>query len=441
MKHDYKNRLKMSCRFDGLSTIKRRATDLSADKEFREALSECVGTSITARSKKKRLDALVLVLANAYFASCHQLNSDKWIVYRRKDDTGLNKWIQSTVDALAMLGFLEHNLGKNMVNGVLRRTGVASSYRLTRKLKNYIGNIACPVFIFPKEEKLVELRVTKTKEQDSQAYQVVKATVHKIEKDIRHLNDWRSNLVFTYDGVRFKGLPTKRIYSTPDREDENTIYLYETFQYDSFMDFGRFINPVQNFKNNHDGRELRLEMLIEGEPVAELDFVAMHARILFEMEDQAAPADPYNIKGYDRSVVKYLFNMLLNTKGTIGARKAAQKAISDDVAPIQVASLPNTAISDYLKKIVDTHPYLKEAFDSRGTGLWLMGHESGLAELILKDCLKQDIKVIDIHDGFLCKFSDKEKLEAVITNAWYSYFREFKNEVVNKPILKIKTNH
>jgi|tagenome__1003787_1003787.scaffolds.fasta_scaffold20987286_8 hypothetical protein len=69
----------------------------------------------------------------------------------------------------------------------------------------------------------------------------------------------------------------------------------------------------------------RLSMTVNGEQLAEVDFTAMHAAIIYSQAGIKLECDPYTIDGFQRDEVKHGFNIALNARSQAGAVAALAK--------------------------------------------------------------------------------------------------------------------
>ncbi len=87
----------------------------------------------------------------------------------------------------------------------------------------------------------------------------------------------------------------------------------------SFNRGGRAYGPWQSLPKAE--REL---ITINGEPVVEPDYKAIHPTILYAMACKPIPADPYDIEGFERDSVKWALLILINA----GTYPNAQRALA-----------------------------------------------------------------------------------------------------------------
>ena len=134
----------------------------------------------------------------------------------------------------------------------------------------------------------------------------------------------------------------------------------------------------------------RKRMTIDGEPVAEPDYPAHHARILSAVEGIDVEGDPYDVDEFERNHGKLGFNTALNAKSERGAVQAI----------VNEAGLPYRPTADLLDALAKRHPRLARHFYT-GAWRWLQRLDSEMALQVCRDLIKRGIAVVPIHDSFL----------------------------------------
>jgi hypothetical protein len=171
---------------------------------------------------------------------------------------------------------------------------------------------------------------------------------------------------------------------------------------------------------------------IEGEPVADLDYSSMFARLAYAHVGAVPPSgDLYAIPSLEqyRSGVKLAFNVFLFDGK--GLRKAWPKAdmgigLGTD-AEARKADLKNSEGERFegllpagwdspqrlRAAILEKHPALSKAFGRR-LGYDLMFTESRVLMAVLEELMKRGIVALPLHDGLLCARSWAEEAAEVM---------------------------
>jgi hypothetical protein len=141
----------------------------------------------------------------------------------------------------------------------------------------------------------------------------------------------------------------------------------------------------------------RSGLRVQGEPVAELDYSSMFARLAYARLGVDAPeGDLYAIPGLEghyRSGVKLAFNVLLfDGKGTRRKWPAEMQGLLPEGWELDPPRLR--------KAILAEHPALGKAF-GRSLGYGLMFTESGILMAVLDELMVRGIEGLYLYDGLL----------------------------------------
>ncbi len=168
---------------------------------------------------------------------------------------------------------------------------------------------------------------------------------------------------------------------------------------------GRFYGPFWQQLPKQDRKRLQLN----GRPVIELDFPTLHPRLLYAQTGHSLDGDAYDIKGWDRPLVKTAFNILVNAD----TRQKAVAAIAEQIGgegAFKVAA-------DLANDICESHPAISDAFGS-GAGLRLQRIDADMAESVLLKLRKQGIVALPIHDSFIVEQHHQGALQAAMDEAF-----------------------
>jgi hypothetical protein len=173
----------------------------------------------------------------------------------------------------------------------------------------------------------------------------------------------------------------------------------------------------------------RANIRIDGEPVADLDFSSMFARLAYAHLGVETPSgDLYAVPGMEgyRSGVKLAFNILLfDGKGQrkkwpevmgIGLGDDADAKRDPNSRAAQRDGLLPAGWDDPKRlrdAILEKHPALRKAF-GRGLGYGLMFTESQVLIGVLLELMRRGLVALPMHDGLLCAQSRKEEVAEVM---------------------------
>jgi hypothetical protein len=161
--------------------------------------------------------------------------------------------------------------------------------------------------------------------------------------------------------------------------------LYRVFNI-NFRNGGRFYGHfVQGMP-----KKTRQLITLNGEHVSEPDYPAHHLRILYALGRHPLSGDPYEVDGWERTIVKVALLIMINAPTWQSARGAIKHRfeLSHDVARRLVHELGHR------------HAPIAKHFQS-GAGRWLQWYDSQIADRILLEATRQGIPVVPIHDSFV----------------------------------------
>lgn len=173
--------------------------------------------------------------------------------------------------------------------------------------------------------------------------------------------------------------------------------LHRVFNHGSFDCCGRF------FGASHIGlpKEIRKNHIaMNGSRTVELDFSAMHIRMLYHLEGIPYKDDPYNdLCGSDeeRKIFKLSQLIAINAFNEMKAIMAIRnefrkKGIKYD--------LSNKSIGKLLTRFKQIHQPIAKYIHT-GKGLDLQNLDSKITEIILMDLMKEGITVLPVHDSYI----------------------------------------
>jgi len=178
--------------------------------------------------------------------------------------------------------------------------------------------------------------------------------------------------------------------------------LYRVFNID-FKNGGRFYGHfVQGLP-----KKTRQLLTLSGEHVSEPDYPAHHLHILYALEGHPLPGDPYEVNGWERSVVKVALLIMINAPSWQSGRGAImhQFGLSRDEGRRLVHELERR------------HAPIAKHFQS-GAGCWLQGYDSRMADRILIEAIRQGIPVLPIHDSFITPARHEKRVRELMEMAF-----------------------
>jgi len=165
--------------------------------------------------------------------------------------------------------------------------------------------------------------------------------------------------------------------------------LHRVFNRGSFRFGGRFYGPWwQNIP-----AKLRQQITINDSRTVELDYPRLHPTFLYAQSGELLRGDPYELPGWNRTLVKIAFNTLVNAD----TRLAAVRSIARDMGGPGAYHSAETLV----REIEAKHTPIAHTFGT-GAGLRLMRLDSDLTEsLMLRLIRKPGVVVLPIHDSYI----------------------------------------
>ena len=165
--------------------------------------------------------------------------------------------------------------------------------------------------------------------------------------------------------------------------------LYRVFNRGSFRLGGRLYGGWWQSVPNRSW-QLRQRLMVNGEPVVEPDYEAMHARILYAERGLKFEGDPYETGIFPRREGKLAFLIGLNARNSVAAIGAIAEALR--VERQHAAKL--------LKAVKARHPAITDFFGA-DHGLKLMRIDSEITLGVMRRCVHADIPALPVHDSFV----------------------------------------
>ncbi|MEM4326196.1 MAG: hypothetical protein QXU40_02750 [Candidatus Pacearchaeota archaeon] len=177
-------------------------------------------------------------------------------------------------------------------------------------------------------------------------------------------------------------------------------------------------------------REERSKIVINFEKTAELDYSALHIRMLYHKKGIDYKEDPYSLPGYSeefRPLIKKAVNIIINARSIVQAKESLRKTIKEIDLPIEIIR-PSRFCNNLIREIEHYHQAIKEYFYS-GYGLKLQRYDSDIALDIMKELTEKNILVLIVHDSFLVQ-------EYYVSDLKDAMIRHYKVKFNFDPVIK-----
>ena len=239
-----------------------------------------------------------------------------------------------------------------------------------------------------------------------------------------------------------------------------TVHQYNKIYTDNLEGGGRYYLNIGGSQNIP--KELRCKLEIDGSGVAELDYSAMHPRVLYELAFKEDPQkvrkhleevcktsaedfDPYSdgnllkllpnrIKefedefGYEpntvRNFMKKALLVAMNSESPTKAKMSLAYAIRNDKAlwdeNPKMAEFYGLDLVD-LDKVIEYVKLLNEPISGSlfaGNSLYLQHIDASIMDKIVLYAMQVDKPILPMHDGVICKEEDLGYIKHIMELAW-----------------------
>jgi len=205
--------------------------------------------------------------------------------------------------------------------------------------------------------------------------------------------------------------------------------LYRVFNDSSFRRGGRFYGAAYQGLSG----DQRATLLINGNPVKELDYSSLHLSMVYHLAGLHLPdgSDPYVLLDDPRTrkLGKVLSLIALNAS----SRGAAASAFLGELHQSRMSEKPEKqelarrydqlgySISDLYDSMLAEHHRVASSFSS-GVGIKLQYEDSKLADKVLDHFTHRDIPVLGVHDSFIVEERQAADLEAKMMEVYEQRF-------------------
>ncbi|WP_404408403.1 hypothetical protein LG272_10495 [Pseudidiomarina marina] len=371
--------------------------------------------SISNRAKrgtKQAFQSALLNIANALSETdryqeptgflCSTLSKYKREIKRYKDNDFSRVLFASVLRDLANRGFLalyRGFKGKNHTKGLL------SLWLPTNSARELLSELSASSEVIPFHDS-VEPIVLKDDEGELIDYRDNEET-RLMRSELELLNELRESVTWAYRPAERIHIDTGKAFLSDQYValGSRNVRFKRSFK-GSFSIGGRYYGNAQCLSKTE-----RSTIIINGEPTTEQDIKSMHVRMLYNYLGKPAPADGYDIDGYDRETAKKVALIALNAD----SEKSAAGAIR------QSLGFTSNEAKQAIESFRQAHKPIAEFLYSSS---WkqLQYLDSELARGIQLKAAEQGIPVIPIHDSFLAGASKADTLAEIIHSEYEQRF-------------------
>jgi hypothetical protein len=135
-------------------------------------------------------------------------------------------------------------------------------------------------------------------------------------------------------------------------------------------------------------KDVRSEILINGEPVTSLDYTAMHTTIVCNLAGVTLDGDPYDIPGFHREEVKLGLNITFNAVTLNKARGALAGRLTERAGRDRVTDSDYARATQAIDAIREKHSGVASAFGS-DNGVEIQFRDSEIIREVISACAKE----------------------------------------------------
>jgi hypothetical protein len=353
--------------------------------------------ALSLRPGRSRDINVVMGYALAQALVTYRADPGRWISYsRHKEWYGDPKRQQyfpvqttyasmiATVDQLASIGLFDHN------KTTPGERGHQSSFRGNAALWRAYNENPTPLICTPRERIILrDADGTPAPYKNSRETDRWRKQVHAFNETLMGARiEYRGKIVREGDPVWVRDSESgkeRMIWGTA------TTSLHRIWN-ENWRRNGRLYGCwVQNLEE-----ESRLTLLLNGEPIVEPDYPALHCQLLYDYAGKRMPDAPFAIEGWSRSEVKTAFYTMLNAASWDSARRAI------------AGNLRRSGVNDLMQLVAAKHSEVKGHLCT-GIGAQLMFTDSKIMCRNIADLNKAGILALPIHDSVVVQAKNGSK--------------------------------
>jgi hypothetical protein len=248
----------------------------------------------------------------------------------------------------------------------------------------------------------------------------------------------------------YNNLLRRSFIDIPNIKDGKSL-LYPTEKKININRSNKFVRRIFNNESWDNGgrfyggwwqqlpEEIRTKILIEGQPVVEIDYSGQHIIMLYAMKGidywKETKDDPYLIDGCEKSsrmrgVLKKVFNASINSAKFSSAIQAIQATFHrDEASKKKYAWVKDEGIKvkTLVEKFTDHHSRISDFFFS-GIGIKLQKFDSMMAEYVIVQFTYDKIPVLCVHDSFIVPSLEEPRLRKLMEKAFDYVMRKARGQ-------------
>lgn len=388
----------------------------SGDQNVEDAVRELVDCGLVPLTRKDRA-CLKLIIENLAF--CSKQGAAMRLSYHRgrsyyteiRRNIKQRKWFNPhgigrtgllrNIDLLAELGFIDERRGFHDPNG--KKSVLSRMWPTELFIEEFIKPFSLHQVAFAYKRKHREVEVQDDQDKTIKLFDkdpVYKGMVERVKAYNKLFSQTALSLHDNHYGLL-----------EPDLKA-----IHRVFKRSSLNKLGRFYGGWWQTRSGED----RQTILIDDEETVELDYSGQHIGLLYGMTGTPMPRElqnnPYVVTNAEkRADMKLCVLRALNTKSRHIAFQSVNRQRFEDKKP----DMPREEFDDLMAEFFSYHPTIEELFFQPDLSLTLQYLDSVVADAILENLIiGQEIPVLPVHDSFIVKARDTERLVQAMFDAY-----------------------
>ena len=169
------------------------------------------------------------------------------------------------------------------------------------------------------------------------------------------------------------------------------------------------------------GSDYRSRIMINGESTVELDYSGMHVSLIYGLNQELPPTDPYTVPLIDETSSpakqrKWIKSLVLQSLNATSIASTFQAFRSDQETGAPEKKFKNNKLSTLLEAFLDKNPIVKP-FIGKDKGVELMALDGRITARVIKHFTSRNIPILTVHDSYIVPQQHSGALRAAMNEA------------------------
>jgi len=161
--------------------------------------------------------------------------------------------------------------------------------------------------------------------------------------------------------------------------------------------------------------------MINGESTVELDYSGMHVSLIYGLNQELPPTDPYTVPLIDETSSpakqrKWIKSLVLQSLNATSIASTFQAFRSDQETGAPEKKFKNNKLSTLLEAFLDKNPIVKP-FIGKDKGVELMALDGRITARVIKHFTSRNIPILTVHDSYIVPQQHSGALRAAMNEA------------------------